>query len=45
VIHKGNLISTGTVEELKSSARIEEGDLEKVFLILTEGEEVPWEKF
>ena len=41
VIHKGNLISTGTVEELKSSARIEEGDLEKVFLILTEGEDVP----
>ncbi len=38
VIHKGVLIATGTVEELKDSARIEEGDLEKVFLILTEGE-------
>jgi ABC-2 type transport system ATP-binding protein len=41
VIHKGTLISTGTVEELKMSARIEEGDLEKVFLILTEGESLP----
>ncbi len=41
VIHKGVLISTGTVEELKTSARIEEGDLEKVFLILTEGESLP----
>jgi len=38
VIHKGNLISTGTVEELKNAVRIEEGDLEKIFLILTEGE-------
>ncbi|MCX8118221.1 MAG: ABC transporter ATP-binding protein [Desulfobacterota bacterium] len=38
VIHRGNLISTGTIGELKASAQIEEGDLEKVFLILTEGE-------
>ena len=38
VIHKGKLIAIGTVEDLKDSARIEEGDLEKVFLILTEGE-------
>ncbi len=37
VLHKGVLISMGTIEELKHSARIEEGDLEKVFLILTEG--------
>ncbi len=37
VIHKGVLISMGTIEELKHSAQVEEGDLEKVFLILTEG--------
>jgi len=41
VIHKGILISMGTVEELKNSARVEEGDLEKIFLILTEGESLP----
>ncbi len=41
VLHKGLLISEGTVEALKNTARIEEGDLEKVFLILTEGESVP----
>lgn len=41
VIHKGILISMGTVEELKNSARVEERDLEKVFLILTEGELLP----
>ena len=38
VIHKGKLIAIGTVEDLKDSARVEEGDLEKVFLILTEGD-------
>jgi len=38
VIHKGRLIATGTVEDLKQSARVQEGDLEKVFLTLTEGE-------
>jgi len=37
VLHKGVLISMGTIEELKHSAQVEEGDLEKVFLILTEG--------
>ncbi|MBS3918292.1 MAG: ABC transporter ATP-binding protein [Deltaproteobacteria bacterium] len=41
VIHKGKLIAIGTVEDLKDSARVEEGDLEKVFLILTEGESFP----
>lgn len=41
IIHKGVLISTGTVEDLKYSARVQEGDLEKVFLILTEGESIP----
>ena len=40
VIHKGKLIAVGTVEDLKDSARVEEGDLEKVFLILTEGDSV-----
>jgi ABC-2 type transport system ATP-binding protein len=38
VIHKGRLIATGTVEDLKQLARVQEGDLEKVFLALTEGE-------
>jgi ABC-2 type transport system ATP-binding protein len=38
VIHKGKLIAIGTVEDLKDSARVEEGDLERVFLILTEGD-------
>jgi ABC-2 type transport system ATP-binding protein len=36
IIHKGVLIATGTVEELRRSARVQEGDLEKVFLVLTE---------
>jgi len=30
------LIATGTVEELRRRAQVQEGDLEKVFLILTE---------
>ncbi len=41
IIHKGLLIATGTTEELRLSARVQEGDLEKVFLILTEGESIP----
>lgn len=41
VIHKGSLIATGTVEELRLRAQVREGDLEEVFLILTEGESVP----
>ncbi len=41
VIHKGRLIATGTIEELKQLAQVKEGDLEEVFLILTEGEAVP----
>ncbi len=36
IIHKGVLIAMGTVEELRRRARVQEGDLEKVFLILTE---------
>ena len=41
VIHKGCLIATGTIEELRQGAQVQEGDLEEVFLILTEGESVP----
>jgi ABC-2 type transport system ATP-binding protein len=41
IIHKGSLIATGTIEELRLRAQVREGDLEKVFLILTEGESVP----
>ena len=41
IIHKGLLIATGTMEELRLSAQVQEGDLEKVFLILTEGESIP----
>jgi len=41
IIHKGSLIATGTIEELRLRAHVQEGDLEEVFLILTEGESVP----
>jgi ABC-2 type transport system ATP-binding protein len=41
IIHKGSLIATGTMEELMRSARVQEADLEEVFMILTEGESVP----
>lgn len=41
IIHRGHLIATGTTEELRLRAQVQEGDLEKVFLILTEGESVP----
>ena len=36
IIRKGRLIATGTIEELMDQARVQEGDLEEVFLILTE---------
>jgi len=36
IIHKGRLIATGTIEELMDQARVQEGDLEEMFLILTE---------
>ena len=36
IIHKGRLIATGTIGELMDQARVQEGDLEEVFLILTE---------
>lgn len=41
IIHKGVLIATGTIEELRQRAQVQEGDLEKVFLILTEVESAP----
>jgi ABC-2 type transport system ATP-binding protein len=41
IIHKGVLIATGTLEELKRRAQVQEGDLEEIFLILTEGESIP----
>ncbi len=41
IIHRGSLIATGTIEELRQRARLQEGGLEEVFLILTEGESVP----
>ena len=41
IIHKGSLIATGTTEELMCRAQVREGDLEEVFMILTEGESVP----
>jgi ABC-2 type transport system ATP-binding protein len=41
IIHKGVLIATGTTEALRLKARVREGDLEEVFMILTEGESVP----
>ncbi len=41
IIHKGVLIAIGTIEELKRRAQIQEGDLEEVFLILTEGASIP----
>jgi ABC-2 type transport system ATP-binding protein len=36
IIHEGRLIATGTIGELMDQARVQEGDLEEVFLILTE---------
>jgi ABC-2 type transport system ATP-binding protein len=41
IIHKGSLIATGTTQELMRRAQVREGDLEEVFMILTEGESIP----
>jgi ABC-2 type transport system ATP-binding protein len=41
VIHRGSLIATGTTGDLKQAADVREGDLEEVFLILTEEQTVP----
>ncbi|MCG6534077.1 MAG: ABC transporter ATP-binding protein [Syntrophales bacterium LBB04] len=40
VIHRGSLIATGTTGDLKRDAGVEEADLEEVFLILTEGQQI-----
>ena len=36
IIHKGSLIATGTTEDLKQEARLQEADLEDVFITLTQ---------
>jgi ABC-2 type transport system ATP-binding protein len=36
VIHRGSLVATGSARELKAMAAVEEGDLEQVFMRLTE---------
>lgn len=38
IIHKGRIIATGTVDELKSRANTQKADLETVFIRLTEEE-------
>lgn len=40
VIHRGRLVALGTTGDLRGTARLEEGDLEEVFLRLT-GKETP----
>lgn len=36
IIHRGSLIATGTIPDLRQAARVQEGDLLEVFLRLTE---------
>ena len=38
IIHKGSLIATGTTEDLKQEARLQEADLEDVFITLTQSD-------
>ena len=40
IIHKGNIISTGTSEDLRKQAHTPESGLEQVFLRLTGGEDI-----
>ena len=40
IIHRGTLIAMGAIEDLRQRAQVREGDLEEVFMILTEGESV-----
>jgi ABC-2 type transport system ATP-binding protein len=40
IIHRGSLIAMGTTDELRRKAQVQAGDLEEVFMILTEGESV-----
>ena len=41
IIHRGNLIAMGTTRELKRMARVQEADLEAVFLRLIEEQDLP----
>ncbi|MDO8784755.1 MAG: ABC transporter ATP-binding protein [Syntrophales bacterium] len=41
IIHRGSLIATGAIANLRQAARLQEGDLLKVFLRLTEEVEGP----
>jgi ABC-2 type transport system ATP-binding protein len=41
IIHRGALIATGTLDELKRRTQVPEGDLEEIFLRLTEGLSTP----
>ena len=40
IIHRGTLIAMGAIGDLRQRAQVREGDLEEVFMILTEGESV-----
>jgi ABC-2 type transport system ATP-binding protein len=40
IIHRGTLIAMGAIADLRQRAQVREGDLEEVFMILTEGETV-----
>jgi ABC-2 type transport system ATP-binding protein len=40
IIHRGTLIAMGAIGDLRQRAQVREGDLEEVFMILTEGETV-----
>jgi ABC-2 type transport system ATP-binding protein len=41
IIHRGSLIATGTMGDLKRDAGGQGADLEEVFLILTEEQTIP----
>jgi ABC-2 type transport system ATP-binding protein len=40
IIHRGTMIAMGAIEDLRQRAQVREGDLEEVFMVLTEGESV-----
>ena len=44
IIQAGKIIATGTPEELKRRAGVEEGNLEEIFLKLTEGQRIAHER-
>jgi len=41
IIHKGSLVALGTMTELKNTTNLWDGDLEEVFIRLTEGNDLP----